>query len=199
MVGSNAVKPGRRAADTRARGSLFGSAGFRPHVVIVLAVLTLTVLVVGFRIAQNSGLRRVETLVQAAQGMFVRLPAADAGKRDPAGIEAQILAWTGVRVVLPRDEQLFAYEGATRAKIGRRKVAAVRLSFAGDPYLLLVLHRDRLEVARDADSLFLRSGFLSGEKDRISFVFWERGGAAYLVVTSAALERAFDLVRRYFS
>lgn len=197
MVRPNTVRPGKRAADTRS--SLFGPAGFRPHVAIVLAVLTLTIIVVGFRITRNSGLRRVEKLVRDGQGMFERLPAPDGGPRDPATIEARIRTWTGARIVLPRDEGLFTYLGVTRAKIGRKTVAAVRLSFAGDRYLLLVMRRNRLEMAQDADSLFSRSGFLSGERDGISFVFWERGGAAHLVLTNAALERAFDLVRRYFS
>ena len=43
------------------------------------------------------------------------------------------------------------------------------------------------------------TGFLSGETEGKSFVYWEREGVAYLLVTSADLTTAIDLVRRYFT
>ncbi len=174
--------------------------GTRPRWVIVLLLLTLTVSVVGLRIYRDSGLRRVDALVRDAERALAHPGKADAEDRlDPAAVEAKVREWTGAGIVLPKEEKLFAYHGVSREKMGRIPAVVIRLSFSGEPYLLLVVRKGMIRGTRSPDSLFSQSGFLSGEKGGRSYVFWEREGTSYLVVTGAELEHAFDLVRRYFS
>ena len=179
--------------------SIFGLASFQPRVVIVLFVLTLIVAVVGIRISRDSGIRRVNALVRGAQRAFAVPQKEKAEPRDPGKVEALVRKWTGAPIVLPRDEELFTYTGVAREKVGRKVAAVIRLSFSGERYLLLVVRREMIGRAGSPDSLFSQSDFLSGEKDGMAYVFWEREGVSYLVVTDADLERAFDLVRRYFT
>jgi len=179
--------------------SIFGLASFQPRVVIVLFVLTLIVVVVGFRISRDSGIRRVNALVRDAQRAFAAPQKEKGEPRDPGEVEALVRKWTGAAIVLPRDEERFTYLGVAREKVGRQVAAVIRLSFSGERYLLLVVRREMIGRAGSPDSLFSQSGFLSGEKDGMAYVFWEREGVSYLVVTGADLESAFDLVRRYFT
>ncbi len=196
MVGSNEESPGRRTPE---KTSLLGLVSFQPRLAIVLFFLTVTVVVVGVRISRDSGIRRVDTLVRDAQRAFAVPRKGDARPLDPADVEARIREWTGAKVILPRDEESFAYTGVSREKIGRQVAAVVRLSFSGDPYLLLVVRKEMIGRRGSQGALFSRSGFLSGEVEGKAYVFWEREGVSYLVVTNAELERAFDLVRRYFT
>jgi hypothetical protein len=194
MGRSSQEGPGRRTAE---KTSLFGLVSFQPRLAIVLIFLTLTIAVVGVRISRDSGIRRVDELVRQAQRAFA-VPHQGAA-RDPVEVEARVKEWTGVAIMLPRDEQRFTYTGIDREKVGRQEAAAIRFSFSGEPYLLLVVRKEMIGKAGSPESLFPQSGFLSGEKDGKSFVFWEREGVSYLLVTDAELERAFDLVRRYFT
>jgi hypothetical protein len=194
MVRLSQEGPGRRTAE---KTSLFGLVSFQPRLAIVLIFLTLTIAVVGVRISRDSGIRRVDDLVRQAQRVFA-VPHRGAA-RDPAEVEARVKEWTGIAIILPRDEQRFVYTGIDREKTGGREAAAIRFSFSGEPYLLLVVRKEMIGKAGSPESLFPQSGFLSGEKDGKSFVFWEREGVSYLLVTEAELERAFDLVRRYFT
>jgi hypothetical protein len=196
MVGSHRESPGKHTAE---KTSLFGLVSFQPHLAIVLIFLTLTLAVVGVRISRDSGIRRVDDLVREAQRAFAAPQKEDAEARDPADVEARVREWTGARIMLPRDEELLAYTGFSREKMGRQTVAAVRFTFSGDPYLLMVVRREMIGDSESPESLFSESGFLSGEKDGKAFVFWEREGVSYLLVTGAELEHAFDLVRRYFT
>lgn len=195
MVGSGKESPGRQIAE---KTSLFGLVSFHPRLVIVLVFLTLTVVAVGVRIWLDSGFRRVDALVRDAQRAFATQEKEGVTARDPAEVEARIREWTGAKVLLPRDG-LFTYTGVSRKKMGRQVAAVVRLSYSGDRYLLLVLRKEMIRGRGARQSLFLQSGFLSGEKDGNSFVFWEREGVTYLCVTEADLAHAFDLVRRYFT
>ena len=197
MVGSNHESPGRKAPEKK---SPFGPVRYQPRWIIVFLFLTLTVSVVALRISWDSGLRRVDALVQDAERVLAHPKKGEAaGPRDPGEMEAKIREWTGVKIVLPRDEQLFTYNGVTREKMGRLRVVVVRLSFSGEPYLLLIVRKEMIRGSRSPGSLFSQSGFLSGERDGKSYVFWEREGVSYLIVTGAKLEHAFDLVRRYFT
>jgi hypothetical protein len=194
MVRSNQEGPGKRTAE---KTSLFGLISFQPRLAIVLIFLTLTIAVVGVRISRDSGIRRVDDLVRHAQRVFA-VPPKEAA-RDPAEVEARVKEWTGVAIILPRDEQRFVYTGIDREQTGRQVAAAIRFSFSGEPYLLFIVRKEMIGKAGSPESLFSQSGFLSGEKDGKSFVFWEREGVSYLLVTEAELERAFDLVRRFFT
>jgi hypothetical protein len=194
MVGSRMESQERQTAE---KTSLFGLVSFHPRLAIVLMFLTLTVVVVGVRIWMDTGFRRVDALVRDAQRAFTIPQKKGMAARDPAEVEARIREWTGAKVALPRDE-LFTYTDVSRGRAGRKVAALVHLSYSGERYLLVV----RKEMIRGRGSrqfLFLQSGFLSGEKDGNSFVFWEREGVLYLCMTKADLSHAFDLVRRYFT
>ena len=184
------------------RSSLSGLADFRSRIAVVLVILTLTVAVVGYHISSDSGARRVEGMGQEAFRIF---SAAKSGRSegappvDPAAIEERVKEWIGVKVALPRDENLFSYKIITREKIGKQTAAAIHLTFAGEPYLLMVLRMEALRGEEASSSLFSRSSFLSWEKEGISFVFWERDGVQYMLVSDVDLTHTFDLVRQYFT
>ena len=184
---------------TPEKTSLFGLVSFQPRLAIVLFFLTLTIAVVAVRMSRDSGIRRVDALVRDAQRAFAIPQKGEARPLDPAYVEDRVREWTGAKIVLPRDEESFAYTGVARERIGRQMAAVVRLSFSGDPYLLVVVRKEMIGRRSSGESLFSRTGFLSGETDGKSYVFWERDGISYLVVTSAELASAFDLVRRYFT
>src|SRR3989304_1417651 len=139
MVRSREESPGRRTAE---KTSLFGLVSFQPRLAIVLIFLTLTVAVVGVRISRDSGIRRVDDLVRQAQRAFA-VPHRGAA-RDPAEVEARVKEWTGAAIILPRDEQRFAYTGIDPDKTGGQEGAAIRFSFSGGPDLLLVVRKGRI-------------------------------------------------------
>lgn len=182
------------------RSSLFGLVNFRPRMAVVLIFLTLTVAVVGYHVSRDPGTRRVEGMAAEAQNIFAASLKSEA-PGDPADageIEERIKGWLGVSVVLPRDEQLFSYGGATRERIGKKDAAAVRLTFAEDRYLLVIVRPGPIREA-EPSPLFSESSFLSWEREGYSFVFWEKEGVMYFLVSGADLTRTFDLVRQYFT
>ena len=75
--------PARRLDDT---SSLAGLQEFRPRLTIVLLFLTLMVAVVGWRIARDTGARRVDVLAREAIGLF------DAGPSSAAATATQDVA-----------------------------------------------------------------------------------------------------------
>src|SRR3970040_447997 len=139
MVGSSRESPGKRTAQ---KTTLFGVLSFRPPLPIVLIFLPLTLAVVGVRVSQDSGIRRVDDLVREAQRAFAAPQKEDAAARDPADVAGRGREWEGARIILPRDEELFAYTGFSREKMGRQTVAAVRFTFSGGPYLLMGVRRE---------------------------------------------------------
>lgn len=171
------------------------------RLVVVLVFLTLTVAVVGYRISRDAGTRGVEEMAREAQRLFAAA-LKEGGKDiplDPVAVEARIQEWVGAKVALPRDERLFSYKGATRERIGKQTAAAVRLTFGEDPFLLLVARQDPLRAADAPSPLFSESSFLSWEREGNSFVFWEKDGVLYFLVSNVDLTRTFDLVRQYFT
>jgi hypothetical protein len=174
---------------------------FRPRLTVVLIFLTLTVAVVGYRIARDAGTRRVEGMAQEAQRIFAA--AQKEGTKDappdPGVIEEKILEWLGMKVTLPRDESLFSYKGATRERFGKQTAAAVSLAFGEDRFLLLIVRPDPVRGVEAPSPLFSEASFLSWEKEGNSFVYWEKDGAKYVLVSNVDLSRTFDLVRRYFT
>lgn len=196
MSESGNASPERRPPE---KTSLFGVFSFRPRVAAVLAFLTVTVAVVAFRMARDADLRRIETLVREATKVYAAVRNGEADPpRDPAQVEERLKELTGVAQPLPRDGDAFSYGGVSRVNLGRRAAAAVRLTWEGDPYVLVVLRRETLRGGGGA-SLFDGSGFVSGDRDGLSFVYWERDGASFILVSAADLSRAFDLVRRYLT
>jgi hypothetical protein len=195
MAGSVNRNPVRRLAET---SSLLGLMEFRPRMAVVLAFLTLTVALVGWRISRDSGVRRVDGLAREAVKLFSAGAAAKGGTLDPAEAERHVLGISGVPLGLPRDDPDFQVESVRREMVGKQAAAAVRFRYAGEPYLLLAFSRERLLGDRPP-AAFPEESFLSGERDGISFVFWERDGALYILASREDVTRAFDLVRRYFT
>jgi hypothetical protein len=174
--------------------------GDRPRLTIVLVLLTLTVAVVGWRMTRESGTGKVGGMAAEAQRLYsAYLEAGDKdAPADAAAIEGRIKEWLGVKVELPRDERLFSYGGATREAIGKQNGVAVRLVFAEDRYLLLIVRPDTLR-GEEPSPLFSESSFLSWEREGVSFVYWEKEGVMYFLVSDADLTRTFDLVRQHFT
>src|SRR5512139_1959612 len=198
MPGSVNRNPARRLSET---SSLLGLVEFRPRLVVVLAILTLIVAVVGWRISRDAGVRRVDGLAREAVSLFVAAPgtgAVRAAPLDPAEVEKKVHDLSGVALALPRDEPDFSLEGVRREMVGKQAAAAVRFRYAGDAFLLLAFRQDRLLGDRPP-AAFPAESFLSGEREGKSFVFWERDGALYIVVSDVDVTRAFDLVRRFFT
>lgn len=197
MEGSRNRNPAPRPFE---RSSLFGLVSFRPRTAIVLAALTLTVGIVAFHFFRESELRRTDDLVREGMRLFAAAPKEpdEGASRDPAELEAQVKAMTGAKVLLPRDERLFSFQGVTRGRVGKSPAAAVRLTYEGDPFVLLVVRRSLLAHGDTPDEMIPGADFVSGERDGNSFVFWERDGTVCFLVSSVDLTRAFDLVRRHF-
>jgi len=190
--------PARRLAET---SSLMGLVEFRPRLAVVLAILTLTVAVVGWRFTRDAGVRRVDGLAREAVNLFVAAPergTAPGTPLDPAEAEERVHGISGVALELPRDEPGFAVERVRREKVGKQTAAAVRFRYAGDVFLLLAFRQDRL-LGDSPPAAFPEESILSGEREGKSFVFWERDGALFIVVSDVDVTKAFDLVRRFFT
>ena len=190
--------PARRLAET---SSLLGLVEFRPRLAVVLALLTVTVAVVGWRISRDAGVRRVDGLAREAVRLFLAGPgpgAAPGVALDPAEAERKVHDISGVTLGLPREEPDFAVERVRKENFGKQAAAAVRFRYGGDPFLLLTFRQERLLGDRPP-AAFPEESFLSGEREGKSFVFWERDGALYIVVSDVDVTRTFDLVRRFFT
>ena len=135
--------PARRLDDT---SSLVGVLEFRPRLTIVLVFLTLMVAVVGWRIARDTGARRVDVLAREAIGLFDAGPSAAAATAPPDAAEAEerIRALAGVTIGFPRDDADFVPVEVRRETFANRPAASLRFRYAGEGYLLVVSARDRL-------------------------------------------------------
>lgn len=188
--------PARRSGDA---SSLLGLAEFRPRLAVVLVFLTLMVAVVGWRIARDTGSRRVDALAREAIGLFdAASPAGTPTAPSAAEAERQIRALSGVSIDLPRDDDDFVPVEVRRETFAKRPAASLRFRYAGDGYLLVVSPRDRL-LGTSSASAFPEGSFLSGERDGRSFVLWDREGASCILVSDVDVTQAFDLVRRFFT
>ncbi len=189
--------PARRLDDA---SSLAGHLEFRPRLTVVLVFLTLMVAVVGWRIARDTGARRVDVLSREAIGFFDSVPSA-AGTTalpDAAEAEERFRSFAGVPIGFPRDDVDFVPVEVRRETFAKRPAASLRFRYAGEEYLLVVSARDRL-LGTPPDAVFPEGSFVSGERDGRSFVLWEREGASCIVVSEVDVTQAFDLVRRLFT
>jgi hypothetical protein len=193
MAGSTFEGPGR---ENREKTFLFGLMRFEPRLAVALIFLTLIFAVVAVRMSRDTSLLRVDALAKEALRIHRGPEGQGAPPLDPAEVEARVREATGAKLVLPRDVEGFAFTGVTRGKVGKQPAAAVHLTFSGNSYLLLVVRREQRVGGGD---LVPPAGFLSGEREGKSFVYWEKEGASLFLVTSADLTSTFDLVRRYFS
>jgi len=179
--------------------SRFGLAGSRPRLAMVLVILTLTVAVFAVRIFRDTGYSQVDLLVRAGLRMYGSHGPGGSASLDPADVEKSVAEWTGARLIFPREGNRAVITSVRREKVGSRRAAAVRFLESENSYLLLVVRNRGGGAAAGRKGLFSGAEFLSGEAEGKSFVYWEREGAAYFLVTSAELTNAIDLVRRYFT
>ena len=172
----------------------------RPRLVVVLVILTLMVAVVGWRIARDTGARRVDALAREAIGLFDAVPPTEAVVAPPDAAEASMRfrALAGVPIEFPRDDADFVPVEVRRETFANRPAASLRFRYAGERYLLVVSAPDRL-LGTPSVAAFPEGSFVSGERDGRSFVLWEREGASCIVVSEVDVTQAFDLVRRLFT
>ena len=189
--------PTRRLDDA---SSLPGLLEFRPRTAVVLVFLTLMVAVVGWRIARDTGARRVDVLAREAIGLFDAAPstATATAPPDAAEVEKRFQALAGVPIGFPRDDADFVPVEVRRESLAGHPATALRFRYAGEGYLLVVSGRDRL-LGTPSVAVFPEGSFVSGERDGRSFVLWEREEATCIVVSEVDVTRAFDLVRRLFT
>ncbi len=189
--------PARRSDDA---SSLAGLLEFRPRLTVVLVFLTLMVAVVGWRIARDTGTRRVDVLAREAIVLFDAAPSAGTATAptDAAEAEKRFGALAGVPVGFPRDDVDFVPVEVRRETLGNRPAVSLRFRYAGEGYLLVVSARDRL-LETPSVAAFPEGSFVSGERNGRSFVLWEREGATCVVVSDVDVAQVFDLVRRLFT
>ncbi len=189
--------PARRLDDAASLGGLLG---FRPRLTVVLVFLTLMVAVVGWRIARDTGARRVAVLAREAIVLYDAPPSKGAAAVAPDAVEAEkrFRALAGVPIGFPRDDVDFVPVEVRRETFANRSAASLRFRNAGTEYLLVVSAPDR-RLGAPSVSAFPDGSFVSGEMNGRSFVLWEREGASCIVVSEADVTRAFDLVRRLFT
>lgn len=179
--------------------SLAGLAEFRPRLTVVLVFLTLMVAVVGWRIARDTGARRVNALAREAIGFFDAGPSpSGAAPPDAAEAEKQFRTLAGVPIGFPGDDPDFVPVEIRRETFGNHPAASLRFRYAGEGYLLVVSARDRL-LGSPPVAAFPEGSFVSGERGGRSFVLWEREGASCIVVSDVDVAQVFDLVRRLFT
>jgi len=189
--------PARRLGDA---SSVAGFPDFRPRLTVVLVFLTLMVAVVGWRIARDTGARRVDVLAREAIGLFDAVPSTGAAPalRDAAEAEKRFRALAGIPLEFPRDDADFVPVEVRRETFANRPAVSLRFRYGGEGYLLVVSARGRL-LGTPSVAAFPEGAFLSGERDGRSFVLWEREGATCIVVSEVDVTQAFDLVRRLFT
>jgi hypothetical protein len=179
--------------------SLAGLKEFRPRTAVVLVFLTLMVAVVGWRIARDTGARRVDVLAREAIGLLDAAPSAGMATAPPeaAEVEKRFRALAGVPIGFPRDDADFVPVEVRRETLASHPATALRFRYAGEGYLLVVSARERL-LGNPPVAAFPEGSFVSGERDGRSYVLWEREEGTCIVVSEVDVTRAFDLVRRLF-
>jgi hypothetical protein len=189
--------PTRRLRDASSQAGL---QELRPRLMVVLVFLTLMVAVVGWRIARDTGGRRVDVLAREAIGIFDAVPSTGATSAPPDAAEAEKRFQTlaGVPIGFPRDDADFVPVEVRMETFANRPAVSLRFRYAGEGYLLVVSARDRL-LGTPSVGAFPEGSFVSGERDGRSFVLWEREGASCIVVSEVDVTQAFDLVRRLFT
>jgi hypothetical protein len=180
--------------------SLAGLLEFRPRLAVVLVFLTLMVAVVGWRIARDTGVRRVDGFAREAIVLFDAAPPTGsvAVPPDAAEAEKRFRALGGVPIGFPKDDPDFVPVEVRREVFANHPAVSLRFRYAGEGYLLVVSARNRL-LGTPTDAAFPEGSFVSGERNGRSFVLWEREEATCIVVSESDVTRTFDLVRRLFT
>jgi hypothetical protein len=158
------------------------------------------VAVVGWRIARDTGVRRVDGFAREAIVLFDAAPPAGtvAVPPDAAEAEKRFRALGGVPIGFPKDDPDFIPVEVRREVFANHPAVSLRFRYAGEGYLLVVSARNRL-LGTPTDTAFPEGSFVSGERNGRSFVLWEREEATCIVVSAGDVTRTFDLVRRLFT
>lgn len=174
-----------------------------PRLALVLLLLTAMVALFGWRFANDANVRRSGRIAREAGRLFAEWRqggGADPGAPlDPAVEAAKASAAVGRRVLLPSGGEV-AYIGTYPGRVGKRAAAVVRLRISGEPFLLLVVSRGGAVAGASGGgaSPFPGGSLLSGEREGIAFVLWDRYGLDYCLASDRELTRVFESVRRHF-
>ncbi len=173
-------------------------AGHRPRLAVVLLFLTATVALFAYRI--HRGARPLPVDVLAREAIRIHAAGGAAGQEmvEPEVAAARLKEMTGAELSLPGRDEGFEWRTPTRERLGKRPAAGLRFSRGGGRYLLIVL-RTKGAGAASPGALWSEEGFLSGARGETSFVYWERGGTIYLLVSDRDLTETIGLVREHFT
>ncbi|MCL1926699.1 MAG: hypothetical protein FWF95_06140 [Syntrophorhabdaceae bacterium] len=182
------------------RSSLLGVVEFYPRIAIVVIFLTIVVAVAGWRIFRESGAPRINALADEAIAAFVSLQEekAPAFFMDFAEAEKRILDFSGVSLKLPEDASGFTVSAVDRRTMRKRPAIGVRFSYEDGHHMLVVFRKENF-LGRKPLASFPDESLLSGEHDGCSFVFWERDGASFIMVSDTDVIQTFKLVRGFFA
>ncbi len=180
--------------------TLTGLLEFRPRTAVVLVFLTLMVAVVGWRIARDTGVRRVNDFAREAITLFDAAPSTGTATAPPDAdeVEKRFRSFAGDSIGIPRDDPDFVPVEVRKVVFANHPAVSLRFRYAGEGYLLVVSARDRL-LGTPTVAAFPERSFVSGERDGRSFVLWEREEATCIVVSEGDVTQAFELVRRLFT
>jgi hypothetical protein len=136
MGGTTNRNPARRLDDA---SSLAGLLEFRPRLAVVLLFLTLMVAVVGWRIARDTGVRRVDLFAREAIVLFDAAPSTGTGTAPPdaADAEKRFRALGGVPIEFPRDDPDFAPVEVRKVVFANHPATSLRFRYGGEGYLLV--------------------------------------------------------------
>lgn len=182
------------------RSSLLGVVEFYPRLAIVVIFLTIVVAVAGWRIFRESGAPRINALTDEAVAAFASLKAEStpASSIDFAEAEKRILDFSGVSLKLPKDVSGFTVSAVDRRTMRKRPAIGVRFSYEDGHHMLVVFRKENF-LGRKSLASFPDESLLSGEHDGCSFVFWERDGASFIMVSDTDVVQTFKLVRSFFT
>ena len=182
------------------KSSLLGVVEFHPRLAIVVIFLTIVVAVAGWRIFQESGAPRINALAEEAANVFVstRAGSSPTAALDFAEAEKRIEDFSGVAVRFPGDDSGFVVSGVERRIMRKRPAVLVRFSYESERFLLVIFRNEKF-LNKKSLALFQDELLLSGERDGLSFVFWERDNASFVMVSDAEMTHVFKLVRSFFT
>ena len=182
------------------KSSFMGVVEFHPRLAIVVIFLAIVVAVAGWRIFRESGAPRINALAEEAAAVFASTPTGSAQPAllDLAEAEKRIEDFSGVAVRFPRDDPGFAVSDVERRIMRKRPAVVVRFSYQSERCLLVIFRNEKFLKKKPLAS-FHDELLLSGERDGLSFVFWERDNASFIMVSDAEMTQVFKLVRCFLT
>jgi hypothetical protein len=157
--------------------------------------------VAGYRITRDEGEKAAERVARAALSAWREAAAAPAPSPGAGGDPAPLLARAlGLPVPLPPGggEGGIEYLDVRKRSVGGARAALLRFTLSGARYLLLVA-RQRGGGSDPSDEFFSGPSFRSGSQGGLSFVFWNRAGLSWCLVTDRDVGECIDTARDRFS